>query len=51
VQELVDQRPPVRAVRRAGIRLGEPEQRLARRLVGRKQGERLLDVQLKPLAP
>jgi len=51
VQELTHQRAPVRAVRGARIGLGQPEQRFAERLFGRKQGERLLDVELQPAAP
>ncbi|HEX6320858.1 MAG TPA: hypothetical protein VFZ84_18515 [Burkholderiales bacterium] len=51
MQELIHQRAPVRAVRRARIGLGQPEQRFAERLFRRKQGERLLDVELQPAAP
>jgi len=50
VHELADQRAPVRAVRSARVRLGQPEQRLAERLFRRKQGESLLDVELQPTA-
>jgi hypothetical protein len=51
VEELVDQQPAVGPVRRARIRLGQPEQRLPERLLRREQRERLLDVEPQPIAP